>query len=164
MTRQIICMKCAANCTPGNYPGERWHQEQGKARGFGNRDFVCDRCNVTIPKGTECVAQSLGLDQDPYRLGWETEYLGEPSDYATPPGPEAAGTAAMMKDANLWRVSSDGLNVYITKSPLGILRGSDEIANFTNPARTTAESERLAEFVVRAAQALAFVGEMYEQR
>ena len=70
----------------------------------------------------------------------------------------------MMKDANLWRVSSDGLNVYITKSPLGILRGSDEIANFTNPARTTAESKRLAEFVMRAAQALAFVGEMYEQR
>jgi len=188
MTRQIICMECAADYTPGSYPGEWWHREQGKARGFGNRDFVCDFCNVTIPKGTECVAQSLGLDQDPYRLGWETEYLGEPSDYATPPGPErqselhanrgnvrdrnrgekagpeAAGTAAMMKDADLWRVSSDGLNVYITKSPLGILRGSDEIANFTNPARTTAESERLAEFVVRAAQALAFVGEMYEQR
>lgn len=67
---------------------------------------------------------------------------------------------AVLKEADLWRVSSDGLNVCITKSPPGILRGSDEIANFTNPARTTAESERLAEFVVRAAQASAFVAEM----
>jgi hypothetical protein len=70
----------------------------------------------------------------------------------------------MMKNADLWRVSSDGVNVCITTSPPGLLRGSEEIANFTNPARPTSESERLAEFVVRAAQALAFVGEMYGRK
>lgn len=41
-----------------------------------NGDFVCDQCNATIPKGTECVAQSFGLDRTPY-FPWEDEYLGE---------------------------------------------------------------------------------------
>lgn len=76
MTRQILCMKCVAKYTPGNYPGEWWHREQGKARGFFNGDFVCDLCNETIPKGADCVAQSYGLDRAPYEP-WENEYLGD---------------------------------------------------------------------------------------
>lgn len=75
MTRKIICLKCAER-KPGNYPGEWWHREQGKARGFKNGDFVCDLCNATIPKGTECVAESFGLDRDPYRA-WEDEYISQ---------------------------------------------------------------------------------------
>jgi hypothetical protein len=33
-------------------------------------------CNATIPKGDECVAQSFGLDSQPYQP-WEHEFLGE---------------------------------------------------------------------------------------
>jgi hypothetical protein len=74
MTRQMICLKCAER-RPGDYPGEWWVRIQGKARGFKNGDFVCDLCNTTIPKGTDCVAQSFGLDRQPYEP-WEGEYLG----------------------------------------------------------------------------------------
>jgi hypothetical protein len=75
-SHQIICLKCAER-KPGDYPGEWWVRVIGKARGFENGDFVCDLCNATIPKGTECVAQSLGLDRTPYQPGWEKEYLGD---------------------------------------------------------------------------------------
>lgn len=75
-SKQIICLKCAAKYPLKDYPGEWHHQEQGKARGFENGDFVCDFCNVTIPKGTECVAQSFGRDRDPYQP-WEHDFLGE---------------------------------------------------------------------------------------
>lgn len=76
MTRQIICLKCAER-KPGEYPGEWWHREQGRARGFKNGDFVCDQCNTTIPKGTECVAQSFGRDNVVgMYYPWEHEYLG----------------------------------------------------------------------------------------
>lgn len=75
MTRQIICLKCAKR-KPTKYMGEWWYRIQGKARGFKNGDFVCDLCNATIPRGTDCVAQSFGLDRDPPR-SWEHEYLGE---------------------------------------------------------------------------------------
>ena len=83
LTRQIICLKSAER-KPGDYPGEWWHREQGKARGFKNGDFVCDQCNATIPKGTECVAQSFGLDRDPYKP-WEHEFLGEDPGVWTEP-------------------------------------------------------------------------------
>lgn len=76
MTRQIICMKCATEHKPKDYPGEWWHRVQGKARGFKNGVFVCDACNCVIRNGIECVAQSFGLDRDPY-FPWEDEYLGE---------------------------------------------------------------------------------------
>ena len=75
MTKQIICLKYAER-KPKDYPGEWWHREQGKARGFANGDFVCDQCNATIPKGSDCVAQSFGLYRYPYHP-WEHEYLGE---------------------------------------------------------------------------------------
>ena len=69
MTRQIICLECAKR-EPGRYPGEWANRAWGYARG----DFVCDLCNATIPRGTKCVAQSFGLDRDPY-CPWESEYL-----------------------------------------------------------------------------------------
>lgn len=74
MKRQIICLKCAER-KPGEYPGEWWIRVYGKARGFKNGNFVCDFCNITIPKGTKCVAQSSGLDRQPYEP-WENKYLG----------------------------------------------------------------------------------------
>ena len=73
MTRQIICLECAKR-EPGRYPGEWANRLWGHARGFKNGDFVCDLCNATIPKGTMCVAQSFGLDRDPYQP-WEDEFI-----------------------------------------------------------------------------------------
>lgn len=76
MSRQIICMACAGKYPLRDYPGE-WHRQvEGIARGFENGDFVCDSCNTEIKKGDRCVAQSFGLDRNPYRP-WENEYLGE---------------------------------------------------------------------------------------
>ena len=75
MTRQIICLKCAER-KPKDYPGEWWARVIGKARGFKFGDFACYLCNAIIPKGTECVAQSFGLDRHPYHA-WEVEYLGD---------------------------------------------------------------------------------------
>jgi hypothetical protein len=48
----------------------------------------------------------------------------------------------VIKDIELWRVSADGVNVCITKSPPGILRGGDQIADVA--------TEEIAHFIVRA--------------
>ena len=74
MKRQIICIECAKR-KPGNYSGEWWVRVHGFARGFKNGDFVCDQCNATIKRGEACVAQSFGLDRDPYQP-WEADYIG----------------------------------------------------------------------------------------
>lgn len=82
-SQRIICKTCAKRPL-GEYPGE-WAK---RVSGVALKDYLCDQCNVDIPKGAPCVAESFGRDKTPH-VPWEHEFIKlevEPCPWILPSG------------------------------------------------------------------------------
>jgi|WetSurMetagenome_2_1015567.scaffolds.fasta_scaffold01177_2 hypothetical protein len=82
-SHRIICKTCARRPL-GEYPGE-WAK---RVSGVALKDYLCDQCNVDIPMGTPCVAESFGRTRTPH-VPWERDYIKmevEPCPWELPSG------------------------------------------------------------------------------
>jgi hypothetical protein len=86
MKREILCMGCVPKpmglkliyseagdpALVNPYPGEHQKGIKGRAKA----DYTCDRCNIFIFKGDECVAHSIWADYGGIQYSpWETGYI-----------------------------------------------------------------------------------------
>lgn len=77
MKREIVCPDCEQELKKqfkslNPYPGEHLKYVPGTAL----KDYLCDQCNISIPKGGKAVAFSIWADHGgiPY-YKWEHEFL-----------------------------------------------------------------------------------------
>lgn len=71
MKREILCPACGAKPIR-NFIGE-YHK---KVNGEALSDYVCNSCNLEIPRGASCTALSIWSDHIPY-FAWESKAVKE---------------------------------------------------------------------------------------